>query len=144
MRSLVRLMLVGIFLFLPLLQSFAQTPLSILIGKVTDSRGRGVRGARVVLLYNNKNAVGEETTNARGEFRFGNLRPGNYNVAVDAQGLTQSGGSQPVKIMGGTQHVLSIALTVAALKDALIVSATRTESLLGETASSAYVVPAAN
>ncbi|HKX28398.1 MAG TPA: TonB-dependent receptor plug domain-containing protein, partial [Blastocatellia bacterium] len=116
----------------------------MLTGTVTDSRGGVVNGARVILLYVNRIVVDEQVTNKRGEFRFNNLRPGNYSIAVEAVGLSQSGGTQPVKVRGGVLFGIMIPMTVAAGKDTLLVSATRTESLLGETASSAYVVPSTN
>lgn len=122
--------------------AIAQNSRGALRGVVGDARGAAVKDARVVLLYSGKLSVRETRTNERGEFFFERLRPGDYTVAVEATGLAQSGGAQPVKIEGGREFQLIIPLTVAAIEDAVIVSATRTDSPASETPSSAYVASA--
>lgn len=120
----------------------AQSSRGVLRGAVVDSRGAAIRGARVVLFYLGKIALRETTSNERGEFGFDYLLPGDYSLSVEADGLTQQGGAQPVKIVGGQEFRIAIPLVAAAIEDSVIVSATRTESRLGETSASAYVVSA--
>ncbi len=144
MKSLKRLITICVFVSSLFLQSTADTPAGLLRGIITDARGNVVKGARVVLLYNNKLSVREALTNERGEFSFENLRPGDYTIAVEAEGLTQSGGGQPVRIEAGREFRIAIPLTVAAIEDSVIVTATRTESQLRETPDSAYIVSAAD
>ncbi len=126
------------------IQINAQTSYGILRGIVTDSRGGAVTGARVVLLYGNKLGTRETMTGETGEFGFNDLLPGEYAIAVEAEGLTQSGGSQPIKIEAGREFRIALPLTVAAIEDSVIVSATRTESSLRETGSAAYIASAAD
>jgi len=121
---------------------FAQSSRGVLLGKVVDARGAAIRGARVVLFYNGKVALRETTSNESGEFGFDYLLPGDYALSVEADGLTQPGGVQPVRIVGGQQFRIAIPLTAAAIEDSVIVSATRTESRSGESPASAYVISA--
>jgi vitamin B12 transporter len=111
-------------------------------GVVTDARGAAVAGARVVLLLAGKRAVRETATDNSGQFYFGNVRPGDYTIMVEAKGLTQTGGAEPIQIPAGGDMQGVIALTVAAIEDALVVSASRTEASLRETPASAFIVSA--
>lgn len=120
----------------------AQSSRGALRGKVVDSRGAAVRGARIVLFYNGKVALRESSSNQQGEFGFDYLLPGEYALSVEADGLTQQGGPQPIRIVDGQQFTIAIPLTPAAIEDSVIVSATRTESRLGETPASTHVVSA--
>ncbi|MDQ3011028.1 MAG: TonB-dependent receptor [Acidobacteriota bacterium] len=120
----------------------AQSSRGALRGKVVDSRGAAVRGARIVLFYSGKVALRETTSSESGEFGFDYLLPGEYALSVEADGLTQQGGVQPVRILGGQQFTIAIPLTPAAIEDSVIVSATRTESRSGETPASVYVISA--
>ncbi|MBO0720642.1 MAG: TonB-dependent receptor plug domain-containing protein, partial [Blastocatellia bacterium] len=140
MKLLIRLVSLSIIIFL-IQPGFADTASGTLRGIVTDARGAAVRGARVVLLAN-KLAVRETMTGESGEFVFWNLRPGDYSLAIEAEGLTQSGGAQPVSIASGREYRLVVPLIVAAIQDAIVVSATRTDALMGETGSSTSVISA--
>ena len=122
--------------------AMAQTSVGSLRGMVVDSRGSAVYNARVVLLLANRLSVGETRSNARGEFAFIRVPAGKYTLVVEADGLTQSGGAQPVQIEGGREFQILIPMTVAAIEDAVVVSATRTETMLGDTPNSAYVASA--
>lgn len=144
MKSVIKLLSISIFLsflILPGLPGLADNGSGTLRGVVTDARGSGVKGARVVLLAN-KLAIRETMTGESGQFIFFNLRPGDYSIAIEAEGLTQSGGAQPVKIDSGRESRIVIPLIVAAIQDAIVVSATRTDSLIGETPSSTTVISA--
>src|SRR5215471_18995021 len=111
-------------------------------GIVVDAKAAPVRGARVVLLVNDKRAIRETFTNDRGIFELDGLKPGDYAVAVEADGLTQTGGAQTVKILAGREFRVAIPLTVAAIQDAIVVSSTKTEARTDETPASAFVISA--
>ncbi|MGH9937814.1 MAG: TonB-dependent receptor, partial [Blastocatellia bacterium] len=111
-------------------------------GVVIDARGAAIRGARVVLLINDKQAIRETTTNERGEFGWEGLKPGDYALTVEADGLTQTGGAQPVKVEAGREFRIAIPLTIAAIADSMVVSATKTEARMGETPANTFVVSA--
>ncbi len=124
--------------------ALAQSKRGSLRGMVTDSRGNAVRNARVVLLYANKIAIRETTTDEHGAFFFQRLKAGNYALSVDVDALTQSGGPQPVQILAGLEFQIVIPMTVAAIEDAVIVTATRTDSRLVETGANAFVAQGAD
>jgi outer membrane cobalamin receptor len=111
-------------------------------GIVVDAQAAPVRGARVVLLVNDRRAVRETFTNERGIFELDGLMPGDYAIAVEADGLTQTGGAQPVKIGAGRESRIAIPLTVSAVEDAIVVSATRTEARTDETPANAFLISA--
>src|SRR5262245_21537291 len=91
-------------------------------GLVVDARGGAVRDARVILLINNKQAIRETFTNERGLFGWDGLKPGDYAITVEADGLTQTGGAQPVKVEAGRDFRVAITLIVAAVQDSIVLS----------------------
>lgn len=142
MKSLTKIMMLGLWWALVCSGLYAQARHGALRGTVADSTGAAVKSARVMLLRPGGFVVREGVTDEQGEFRFDGLSAGDYRLTVAADGLIQTGGAQEVSISAGQESRISISLAVGALKDAVIVSATRTESQLGEAAASAYVVSA--
>src|SRR5262249_46604411 len=108
-------------------------------GLVGHAKAAAVKDARVVMLYSVKLTVREARTGEKGELFFYRLRPGNYTIAVEAVGLTQSGGAQSVRIEAGREFRLIIPLVVATIQDAVIISATRTDSPTLETPASSFI-----
>jgi len=111
-------------------------------GIVVDAKAAPVRGARVILLVNDKQAIRETFTNDRGIFELDGLKPGDYAISVEADGLTQTGGAQPIRIAAGREFRIAIPLTVAAIENSIVVSATRTEARSDETPANAFVISA--
>jgi hypothetical protein len=58
-----------------------------LVGTVVDNTGALVPNAKVTATNVATNVSTSTTTNANGEYRFGNLQVGTYNVRADAQGF---------------------------------------------------------
>src|SRR5262245_48844398 len=141
MKSILRssaLLIISVFVCLSVI---AQSR-GYLRGLVVDASAAPVRGARVVLLVNDRRAIRETFTNERGIFVLDGLNPGDYAIAVEADGLTQTGGAQPVRIGAGRESRIAIPLTVSAVEDTIVVSATRTEARTDETPASAFVISA--
>jgi len=143
MKSVLKSTATFVLILFVSLPAIAQSARGSLRGIVVDARGAAVHSARVLLLYN-RQAIREATTNERGEFGFDGLKTGDYALSVEADGLTQTGGAQPVKIEAGREFRIAIPLTVAAIEDSVIVSATRTESRTGETPANVFVVSASD
>lgn len=61
----------------------AQTVTGSLVGRVEDSNGAAVPGARVVAIEITRGTTREVTTNAEGNFTFGSVDPGVYRVEVE-------------------------------------------------------------
>jgi outer membrane cobalamin receptor len=127
-----------------LITGYSQGSTGRLKGIVIDTKGAPVATARVVLFYQGKLALREARCNRFGEFKFDSLLPGDYSIAVHSEGLIQPGGAQPLRITALQEVMVVIPLTVAAIEDSMIVSATRTDSRLVDTPSSAFVISASD
>ena len=111
-------------------------------GTVLDAKGAVVRGARVTLKRATGFVAREGMTNARGEFRFDDLSPEIYLLAVEAEGLVQASGAEEVRLDRGAVGQIAIRLVMSAIRDGVVVSETRTENRASESLSSVYVVSA--
>lgn len=141
MRSILRSSVVLVMSLSVCVFAIAQSR-GYLRGIVVDASAAPVHGARVVLLVNDKQAIRETFTNERGIFELDGLNPGDYAIIVEADGLTQTGGAQPVRVEAFRETRIAIPLTVSAVEDSIVVSATRTEARTDETPSSAFVISA--
>src|SRR5204862_8296286 len=63
----------------------AQVLYGSLTGNVTDATSAAVPGAQVEATHQNTNVKTETTTDERGIYRFTNLQPGLYKVAITLQ-----------------------------------------------------------
>lgn len=111
-------------------------------GAVTDGAGAAVPGARLTLKRPTGDILRQTVADGRGEFRFNDLKPEVYRLAVEAEGLIQSEGAREITLETGSITDLKIQLSVSALEDGVIVSATRTAGRAAETSSSAFLVSA--
>jgi hypothetical protein len=66
----------------------AQTISGDLVGRVLDQTGAAVPGAMVAATNNATNVKTSKQTNASGEYRIGNLPPGQYDVSASSAGFT--------------------------------------------------------
>jgi iron complex outermembrane receptor protein/vitamin B12 transporter len=144
MRLMARFTIVSLWMVLLGISFSAQGKPGVVRGTVVDASGAAVKQARVVLRSLSGFVIRESVTNERGAFIFDNLSAGDYRLSVVADGLTQAGGAQTVKVADGQESSVSVSLTIGAIKDAVIVSATRTEASASEASASAYVVSASD
>ena len=104
--------LLGAALFMGLLPatSRAQVSAGNIYGQVSDASGALLPGATVTLTGPN---IGTQTTTSGsdGSFRFLNLDPGTYRLAVDLPGFTTV--TRDVIVNTGTNGAVSPAATVA-------------------------------
>ena len=96
-------------------------------GTVVDETGGVVPGATVVLV----GAGGRQTTitGARGEYSFGNLASGTYDIIVSLVGFGQAA-RNGVVVGSSAVQVPPIELAVARLGETVVVSAARVETAL--------------
>ena len=78
--------LVGLFLFS--FAGWAQLTSGDMAGLVTDPTGAAVPGATVEVTNEGTGVKATQTTNDTGEYRFGNLPVGTYDVTVSAKGFS--------------------------------------------------------
>src|SRR5258708_1762414 len=93
-------------------------------GRVIDSQGSVVPGARVVARHMETNVAAETTTDAGGRFRFPYLRAGRYHVTVHLDEFSDS--MQTVTATVGSAFDLSCSLEVANVTTSVTVSANAT------------------
>jgi len=98
-----------------------------LSGTVVDESGAVVPGATVVLV----GAGGRQTTvsGPRGEYSFGNLASGTYDIIVSLVGFGQAT-RNGVAVGNGAVQVPPIELAVARLGETVVVSAARVETAM--------------
>lgn len=79
-------------------------------GQVTNQRdGQPIDGAKVNLSVDGGPEVGSKTTDAKGEFHFGDLDPGNYEMLVEKKGF-EDGLYGPLFVGEGLKTELNLAL----------------------------------
>src|SRR5215471_5905571 len=82
MKSILRSSVIFTFSMFLCLSAFAQSR-GTLRGVVVDARGAAVRGARVILMINSKQAIRETITDEQGKFGWDGLKPGAYSLSVE-------------------------------------------------------------
>ncbi len=105
-------------------------------GVVLDSAGAPIRGAEISLTTGTS-VIQRAVTGDDGRFSFANVPVIAGTLTVSAQGFAPR--SQPWQVSGSTTEV-ELVLTPAPITDLVIVTATRTETKLGETATSVVVL----
>jgi hypothetical protein len=103
--------LLGLVLFLacvlaPL--SFAQAPGGSIIGKVSESHGGPLAGARIIVTNAQTQAATSVATDVNGGFTIENLPAGDYKVTIAASGLVPE--DKVVKVKSGHKSKLSVTL----------------------------------
>jgi hypothetical protein len=76
----------------------AQNATGSLLGEVQDASGARIKSANVVVTDNGSGVVHKATTDSRGQFRFPDLLPGNYRVAVTATGFAEASSDVTVQV----------------------------------------------
>jgi hypothetical protein len=77
----------GIAIVLAALSAWAQTPNATLVGRITDATGASVVGAKVRVRNLETGEIREVESLGSGEYTASYLRPGPYEVTVEAAGF---------------------------------------------------------
>ncbi|HEX4311177.1 MAG TPA: carboxypeptidase-like regulatory domain-containing protein [Acidobacteriaceae bacterium] len=78
----------SLFLGFAFLSSFALAQATTSVnGRVTDSSGAVIPGAKVTLTLQSTGAVREDTTDSNGSYQFSQLEPGRYTLTIAATGF---------------------------------------------------------
>jgi Carboxypeptidase regulatory-like domain/TonB-dependent Receptor Plug Domain len=115
------------FVLLALLvgMSSAQTLTSAtIVGIVTDSSGAVIPDASVQITQTDTDAVRTAKTSSSGDYRFPFLKPGEYTVTAERDGLTTA--SVHVQLLVGKEQSVNITLGVQAVQQAVEVNTTST------------------
>jgi hypothetical protein len=76
----------------------AQNATGSLLGEVQDASGARIKSANVMVTDNASSVARKATTDSRGQFRFPDLMPGNYRVAVNAKGFAEASSDVTVQV----------------------------------------------
>ena len=125
------------FIVLVLVPGFALA--AELTGLVIDPDSRAVPGARV-LLSRAMAVTASTTTDARGEFHFGPLDAGRYDLHVAVSGFR--GEPARVELSADAAHRVTIPLRVAAIAESVVVSASHVGRPLSRTPESITILDA--
>lgn len=68
---------------------FAQAETATVLGTIRDANGAGIAGATVTLTNRSTSISSTTLTDQSGEFQFNNVRIGDYQIAVTAEGFGQ-------------------------------------------------------
>jgi iron complex outermembrane receptor protein len=116
--------------------AYAQT--GSVSGTVVDESGGVVPGATVTLTGQGRREIA--ISGSAGEYRFANLAPGTYQLAVSLSGfapITREG----IAVTAGDTAVPAITLALAGLGEVVVVSASRVESTLLNAPATMTVLP---
>jgi hypothetical protein len=105
-----------LLLTLATLPLFAQVDRAVLEGTVTDPSGRVIVGADVKILAVDTGIAQEQSTNAKGYYRFPGLAVGRYAVTVSNVGF-RAKVVDDVTLQVGQTHTLDVGLAVGAVKE---------------------------
>lgn len=111
-----RLILVLVFVVPALAQDFRGT----LAGTVTDSNGGRIRAASAALRPVSWAGERHAVTDARGEFRFDDLQPGDYQLMVAAQGFSEA--RSIVTVAVSSTREVAVTLAPAAMRQSVNVA----------------------
>ena len=129
----------AIFLLGATAVALAQAAQAELTGDVRDGSGAGVPKATVTATQTETGDVTKTTSGKDGVYTVTNLRPGLYNVTVEAQGFRRFV-QEGVRLMTGERIRLDMALTVGGVNEEVKVSADAS-LLRTETGSLGQVIP---
>ena len=111
----------------------------VVSGSVVDSSGAVVPGATVTL--GTPPSARETVSGSDGGFRFTNVAPGSYPLAIAAGGFATA--RRTVTVASTDVTVPAIELSLADIGETLVVSATRVEGTLADAPAAITVIPAA-
>ncbi|HYI95362.1 MAG TPA: TonB-dependent receptor [Bryobacteraceae bacterium] len=121
--------------------AWAQIGTSTITGRVTDSSGAIIAGARVTVVQKTTNFTFNADTNTDGFYRVVSLQPGDYRVTVEAAGFKKAVFEDIVLTVDSTRAI-DVSLTVGQLTET--VEVTSTNELLETATSSTGTVVSGN
>ena len=96
--------------------SYAQESRAVVLGRVTDSSGAAVPGAKVIAQSLDTNITTSSVANADGGFQLNYLQPGPYKITVEATGFKKSS-RDSIDVRVGDRLALDFSLEVGAVSD---------------------------
>lgn len=120
LRSLIFIVLTMLVFEAPAL--FGQAVTGTLLGKITDSTGARVPGAKIVATDMNTGISRSAEANTDGNYAFNNLTPGMYSVAVEHTGFRKAVRERVDVLVNSTVRV-DLALEIGNITEQILVTA---------------------
>ena len=111
-RRTMSLLMLTVMLLSTVPISYGQTATATIVGTVLDPQGAVVANANVVARNVETGIERATKSTSEGLYRFGNLRPGVYDVSVEARGFA-NGGAKAVRLQVGEQRDVNFNLVVS-------------------------------
>src|SRR5439155_18046981 len=93
-----------------------------LLGTVSDSSGAAVTAAQVTITEMRTGVKRSAVTNESGNYQFSDLKPGQYEIAVEQQGFKRSVRSG-VDVLVNTETRVNLVLAPGAISESVLVTA---------------------
>jgi carboxypeptidase family protein len=101
--------------------AFAQASTGAIRGAITDQSGAVLPAVTVTVRNVDTNTERRITTNAEGLYNADNLRPGDYEITVEAQGFKKS--TQQLAVLTGNTHTANFSLVIGSSSESVLVTA---------------------
>jgi hypothetical protein len=113
--------LIAVLFTIPLSFAFSQTITSgTVVGVVADTSGAVVPSAVVTIKQADTDAIRTATVNESGQYRFPFLKPGEYTISAQAEGLTT--GTARFSLLVGQEQSVNLVLAVQSVQQSITVS----------------------
>jgi len=139
MRSVVRIVALGLLLFTSVTLSFAQVSAGI-GGTVSDSTGALIPGVEVVATNVNTGISATQVTNEAGAYQIPSLQPGTYRLRASLPGF-QAATRENIQLSQGQQVRFNFTMQVGTVATAVEVLTDSATALATTTASVGDVLP---
>ena len=115
-----RALIIAALLLIPALSSAQRTTTGTIVGRIVDADGGVMPGVNVTIK--SPEALGTSTviTDAKGEYRAGNLAPGTYEIRAELAGFQTVIRNEVVRLGGVTQ--VDISLKIGSLSETVTVT----------------------
>src|ERR1700744_331224 len=121
-KKIPTLLLTFFLLALPVHSIFGQTLTSAtVVGTVKDTSGAVLAGATVRIRQPQTDAISTTVAGSTGQYRFPFLKPGDYEISADANGL--SGAPVIIHLLVGQEQSVDLALSVSSVSQTVHVEA---------------------
>lgn len=123
---------------LPAVLASGQTDSSI-TGTIRDPQQAGIAGAHVTLVARDNTTRISVSADGAGKYRFGQVAPGDYLLAAEAQGFASSV-APPLQIAKGAHATVDLSLPLAGLQTKVVVTASGTAQTTDELSKALTVI----
>ncbi len=116
-----RSIVLALILFTMSALAFGQSETATVLGTIRDANGAGITGASVTLRNMATSITTSRTTDGNGEFQFTNIRIGDYQISVTAEGFGQAM-TEKINLTINARQRVDLTLQVAETSETVVVT----------------------